>query len=57
MRWDGNDYQLWTRFMIVCCIGAWAVDHLWPSLEVFVIGAMFLAIACAMVPRGPKPPN
>ncbi|MFC3558869.1 hypothetical protein ACFOKI_15840 [Sphingomonas qilianensis] len=55
-RWDGNDYQTWTRLAIGCSVIGLIVERFRPSGELFVMCIMFVIIGIVMVPEGPKPP-
>lgn len=58
-QWDGNNYQLYTQFLIGVCIVSLLIDRFGAGESdgtLFGLAILFLVIGIFMVPEGPQPP-
>ncbi len=57
-RWDGNDYQLYTRALIVFAVGAAiAAPFAGEAFDYLLAAAVALGLlAIGLTPKGPRPP-
>jgi hypothetical protein len=57
-EWDGNNYQLYTQFLIGVCVICLLIDRFTAPDDgtLFGLAIFFLIVGIFMVPEGPKPP-